>query len=274
MSNQNNKDEIQAERLERYEERQKNRLERYEALADKAQEKSTSFATRSNKMAECIPFGQPILVGHHSEKADRNFRAKIHSTMGKAVQESEKAEYYRNKADSVGKGGISSDDPNAIAKLKDKLLSLQQRQERMKLANKLIKKHSDQDARLKGLIDLGFTEELATEVLNPKYGVIGFASYTLQNNNAEISRLKKRITQLEAVENRESQEVESELYKYKECKIENRCMFTFDGKPTEEIRQTLKSNGFKWSPSRGAWVRQLNANGIYASKQVMKNLDK
>ena len=273
MNDQNNNDAIKAERLKRYEERQQNRLDRYEALADKATVKSTVLATRSNQMVECIPFGQPVLVGHHSEKRDRNFRSKIHSIMGKSVQEMKKAEYYQNKADSVGKGGISSDDPNAIEKLKSKLEKLQQAQELMKKANKLIKKFPEHNARLEGLIELGFSEEKAIDVLNPKYGSIGFASYSLQNNNAEINRLKKRIAELQTLENRTSNEVENDLYKYTECKIENRCMFIFDGKPTEEIRQILKSNGFKWSPSRGAWVRQLNANGIYASKRVISLID-
>ena len=273
MNDQNNNDAIKAERLNRYEERQQNRLDRYEALADKATVKSTVLATRSNQMAECIPFGQPILVGHHSEKRDRNFRSKIHSIMGKSVQEMKKAEYYQNKADSVGKGGISSNDPNAIEKLKSKLEKLQQAQELMKKANKLIKKFPEHNARLEGLIELGFSKEKAIDVLNHKYGSIGFASYSLQNNNAEINRLKKRIAELQTLENRTSNEVENDLYKYTECKIENRCMFIFDGKPTEEIRQILKSNGFKWSPSRGAWVRQLNANGIYASKRVISLID-
>lgn len=273
-SNQNilSAEELKDERLKRFEERQNNRLSRYEELADKANSKSTAYFQRSSEMADCIPFGQPILVGHHSEKRDRNFRAKIHSTMGKSVEEMKKAEYYENKAASVGKGGISSDDPNATDKLQSKLEALQQAQERMKAANKLIRKVTDYDARLAGLIELGFSEKMALEALNPKYGSIGFASYSLQNNNAEINRLKKRISELQALENRASQEIENELYKYEECKIENRCMFIFDGKPTEEIRQILKGNGFKWSPSRGAWVRQLNANGIHASKRVMNLL--
>lgn len=273
MNDQSNNDAIKAERLNRYEERQQNRLDRYEALADKATANSTALATRSNQMAECIPFGQPILVGHHSEKRDRNFRSKIHSIMGKSVQEMKKAEYYQNKADSVGTGGISSDDPSAVSKLQSKLEKLQKAQELMKQANKLIKKTPDHNARLAGLIELGFSEEKAKDILNPQYGSIGFASYSLQNNNAEINRLKKRITGLQALENRTAKEVEKELYKYSECKIENRCMFIFDGKPNDEIRQILKSNGFKWSPSRGAWVRQLNANGIYASKRVISLID-
>lgn len=265
-------EELKDKRLKRFEERQSNRLNRYEELADKANAHSAALATRSNQMADCIPFGQPILIGHHSEKRDRNFRAKIHTIMGKSVQEMKKAEYYGNKAASVGTGGISSDDPNATDKLQAKLEALQEAQERMKTANKLIKKVAGYDTRLAGLVNLGFSEKVALEALNPKYSSIGFAGYSLQNNNAEINRLKKRIAELQALENRIAQEVENELYKYSECKIENRCMFIFDGKPTDEVRQILKSNGFKWSPSRGAWVRQLNVNGIYASKRVINLL--
>lgn len=265
--------ELKDERLSRFEERQNNRLARYEKLADKANANSILLSQKSRQMAECIPFGQPILIGHHSEKGDRNFRAKIHSTMGRSVQEMKKAEYYENKASSVGGGGISSDDPTATDKLKSKLKTLQEAQERMKSANKIIKKMTDKDLCIKSLIDIGFSEKVAIQALNPMYGSMGFPSYTLQNNNAEMNRLKKRIAELEALEDREAQEVESELYKYTECKIENRCMFVFNGKPSDEVRQVLKSNGFKWSPSRGAWVRQLNANGIYASKRVMTSLN-
>jgi len=60
-------------------------------------------------------------------------------------------------------------------------------------------------------------------------------------------------------------------YTYKEA--DNRCQFIFDGKPDEETRRILKSNAFKWSPSRTAWVRQLTGNGRFAARYVMKALD-
>ena len=36
-------------------------------------------------MASVIPFGQPILVGHHSERRDRSYRDRIRSTEDRAV---------------------------------------------------------------------------------------------------------------------------------------------------------------------------------------------
>ena len=45
--------------------------------------------------------GQPILVGHHSEKGDRRYREKIHNTFGKSFEKKDKAKYYADKAESI-----------------------------------------------------------------------------------------------------------------------------------------------------------------------------
>ena len=43
----------------------------------------------------------------------------------------------------------------------------------------------------------------------------------------------------------------------------------------EEQRSALKMRGFHWSPSEGAWQRQLNSNAIYATDRLefLKPLD-
>ena len=47
-----------------------------------------------------------------------------------------------------------------------------------------------------------------------------------------------------------------------------RLQIFFDGKPTEETRSILKSNGFKWSPSQTAWQRLLNGNAMSALERI------
>ena len=42
----------------------------------------------------------------------------------------------------------------------------------------------------------------------------------------------------------------------------------FEEKPDADQRQELKSNGFKWAPSQGAWQRQLNQNAIRAAARI------
>ena len=51
---------------------------------------------------------------------------------------------------------------------------------------------------------------------------------------------------------------------------ENRIQVLFDEKPDAGIRQELKSNGFKWAPSKNAWQRHLNDNGIRALQRIAR----
>lgn len=109
-----------------YEEKQQARKERYLERARREEQKGKDRINTARKMASAIPFGQPILVGHHSEKRDRNYRNRIHSNYDKGYQEFEKAEHYRQKAEAIdNNNSISSDDPDAIKKLKTKLEKLE-----------------------------------------------------------------------------------------------------------------------------------------------------
>ncbi|MDR1658878.1 MAG: DUF3560 domain-containing protein [Desulfovibrio sp.] len=252
-----------------YEQKQEERRQRYLDLAEQSYQESAETHKRARKMAEVIPFGQPILIGHHSERSDRNYRGKIHRTFGKAFNLLDKAQYYERKAESVGQGGISADDPDAIKKLQVELASLEQAQEHMKEANAAIRRCKTQEERKTALVGLGFTEKQADELICPDFcGRVGFAPFSLSNNSANIRRIKDRIAGLEKLAARESQEEKTDLYEYREDKEENRIMFFFDGKPEDEIRAVLKRHGFKWSPTRKAWVRQLSANAVHAAKAV------
>jgi hypothetical protein len=49
---------------------------------------------------------------------------------------------------------------------------------------------------------------------------------------------------------------------------DDRLWLTSPSKPIESVRQALKRHGFKWSPTRGAWVRQLTDAARLAVKQL------
>ena len=90
--------------------------------------------------------------------------------------------------------------------------------------------------------------------------------YLLTNNNANIRRVRQRIEELS---NRS--EFVGWTFPGGEAKVneaENRLQLIFDGKPDADTRQTLKSEGFKWAPSQGAWQRQLNQNAIRAAARL------
>ena len=252
-----------------YEERQDARKARYEARAEAAATESTERANLSHKMASAIPFGQPV----HGPR-DRSYRDKIGKQMDKAVEASRKAAYWQRKAEAVGLGGISSNDPDAVKKLEAKLEERMEQQDYMKAVNAALrlKDTVKGDARLEAL-GMG-PDEIAARRQPNEWGRIGvFPRWMLSNNSSEIRRIKQRIEALGKAQEREdeAEDIETDLYTYR---IEdNRVQFIFEGKPEPAVRGILKRYAFRWSPSRGAWVRQATANGIYAAKSVRKELD-
>ncbi len=88
-----------------------------------------------------------------------------------------------------------------------------------------------------------------------------------------MRRLAERIEALEKLQQRADVELVGVGYVYREDVADNRIHFVFEGKPDADVRQLLKAHGFKWSPSRGAWVRQLNGNSLYNARLVKKALD-
>jgi len=67
------------------------RVERLEDRADRLDSKAESHAKAARTIADCIPMGQPILVGHHSEKRHRSDLAKIDTNMRKGIKAGEAA---------------------------------------------------------------------------------------------------------------------------------------------------------------------------------------
>lgn len=188
----------------------------------------------------------------------------------------DKADHYAKKAESVGTGGISSDDPDAVAKLRVQLDDAERTQEAMKAANKAIRSNKTPESQKAALVALGFSEIRAAQVLEKDFaGRVGFASYSLTNNNANIKRIQGRIAELEKLKQRVDVEQAGNGFTYREDTAENRVMFLFDGKPDEATRKLLKGHSFNWSPSRDGkpWVRKLTAEGIWHAQQVIAALN-
>ncbi|MBU2724049.1 DUF3560 domain-containing protein [Acidithiobacillus ferridurans] len=259
-----------------YEQKFEARKERYRARAEKLRGLAKSRLDQARRMADVIPFGQPILVGHHSEKRDRKFRERIHQNFGKGFDLLKQAEHYERRAKGVNDYAISADDPDAVKKLTARVETLKTAQERMKAANAAIRNHEKNgpEAQQAALEGLGFKPEQAKSLLTPDVmGTVGFASYSLSNNNANIKRLEARIQTLEKARKLEDRETQYAWGSVRENKEINRIQFRFDGKPEEEVRNLMKSSGFRWAPSESAWQRQWTGNAVYAARDVIKKLD-
>lgn len=250
--------------MNHYEAKQDARRQRLMDLADKYEREGNARHARARALADVIPFGQPILVGHHSEGRDRRYRAKIHSNFTKGFEAAARAKELAAKAAAVGTGGVSSDDPDGAAKLTEQVQKLEALQDRMKALNAAIRKHAKAGpvAQITALGALGISGPQASALLRPDFaGRIGFADYQIKNNNANIRRIRGRIEQLQQLATTMDQESETiELPGYQVVKNHqvNRLQLIFPGKPPAAVRTLLKQNGFRWAPTEGAWQRMLS----------------
>ena len=171
-----------------------------------------------------------------------------------------------------GREIIKSDDERAIEKLEEKLEDMKNLQEQMKAANKAIRL-KDTEAGNDLLREMGYSEEAITELRKPDFcGRVGYPDYELSNNNANIHRVEERLKSLKAAKERGSSEQEYKTFKVVENTEAMRYQIIFDGKPEADVRTLLKSNGFKWAPSQGAWQRQITANGKWTLERVVEKL--
>ena len=90
-----------AEQVENRIERKLEKAARYETYASNAEARSASSLKRVNEINSMIPMGQPILVGHHSEKRHRKDIERMDNSMRKSVEEGKKAEYFADKAENL-----------------------------------------------------------------------------------------------------------------------------------------------------------------------------
>lgn len=255
-----------------YNEKREQRISRYAAMSFSLDAQSAQAYKRSYEMVDGIPFGQPILVGHHSERGHRSLLNRSWNMMGKSVELGQKARHYAHKAEAAeNNSAISSDDPEAITKLKQRIAGLEKNHETMKAANKIIKNAKmTTEQKVLEFEKIGLSASHLSKLSQPDFcGRIGFASFSLTNNSANIARLKDRLKHLEALSSKSNKEYTIGDAKIVENYDENRLQIFFPGKPSDDIRSKLKSYGFRWAPSTGAWQQYINNRSIYSAKSIL-----
>ena len=146
---------------------------------------------------------------------------------------------------------IKAADDDAAKKLREKIAQLTEKQKSMKTANAQARKEGKHAP---------------------------YAACTLSNNSQRIRATKAKLASLEATKEMGTSERCIEFMGEQVAVIENtelmRLQLLFDGKPSDNIRETLKKNGFRWSPKQGAWQRQLTANARFALRLMLKTAAK
>ena len=248
--------------------RQKKRVdpsfhERIDGLLDAYARK---LAANMNKGYEITARVPSIMIAGGSNFPVRK-KEKQNAAADKNMEEYREIQGLLDKIRSTGMGGISADDPNAVSKLESKLAKLEALQETMKAVNAYYRKHKTLD---------GCPHLSPEQIEKMKASMSGswrgnpkpFESYELSNNNAEIHRLKDRITALTRRKELGYVGWEFDGGRVEANTADNRLQIFFDEKPDKEIREELKGNGFRYAPSAEAWQRQLNDNAIYAADRI------
>ena len=235
-----------------YRERREARADRLRDWAGKRETSAAANAVRASEMASVIPFGQPILVGHHSERRDRNYRDRIGRTMDRAIEDSRKAESMRSRADGIESQldqSIYSDDPDAVERLEERIAELEAQRDRFKAHNREMRKPgacdhpADCDCR-----------SLFPRVCDCKRHPL--PGYVLSNLSGNIKRNRDRleavkIDRLRADRCRDAGGV------IVEPAGDGYVCVTFAEKPAREILEALKGAGFFWR--RGSWFGKRDA---------------
>jgi hypothetical protein len=264
-----NSNQISFEPMNDFASKRERRIKRFRQLADKHENISNGRHFAARQQLEMIPPGQPILVGHHSERGHRAHLKRIDQHFAKAKQHHHTAEYFRRRAAAMESNrAIFSDDPDAAEKLVDRIERLKKRQGLMKRANQLIRKDDRE-----GLADLGFSGEVIERLFVADFaGRTGFPRFELTNNPASIRRLEKRLAQIQQAQSEETTEtLFPEGVRLVDNVEANRLQIFFPEIPAEDLRRQLRQNGFRWSPATDAWQRHRSNRATYLAKLILNN---
>lgn len=222
----------------------------------------TRFVARLTAMSRCM---STMITGGSNFPTRRN--AKRSDTADRRTTEliefRERALAAIRKALTPELRPVMSGDSDAVARLTDKIATAEKIQGIMKAANQAIRVHAKAgtDAQVAALVALGvgFTEARARELLTPDFcNRIGFASYELTNNNANIRRMRERLATITQNQATPSTEIAGERARLEDSPADNRVRLFYPGKPDSEVRARLKRAGFRWTPSLGCWQAYRN----------------
>lgn len=258
--------------IEEYEAKRNARYERLLNAAMRAEKESKEKLDSAHKMAEFIPFGQPILIGHHSENKDRNYRGRIENKYRKGFELAQKAREYKNRAEATASNAaIFSDDPQALNKLDNKLESLLALQARYKAINAAHAQYIKNAASLEKC-ELSEADKITIRNYVPEYSWTPhpIAPYQLTNLSATIRAAQKRAEKIERMQATADKDETIGSVKVEWRPGENRIRVYFPARVNLDTFKKLKSHGYRVLKSEGEGVfsAYYNNNAAYFIKDL------
>lgn len=247
--------------------------EKGEALSDAYAKKLADWYNKQFKIESMHPSVMISGAGHFNVQK----KEKQNQAQSKHYAEYDNIQSILYKIKNLPKTAkiIKSGDADAVEKLKAKIEKLEADQTEMKTANAYYRKHKT----MKGYADLAEEQaEVYDKAIAESWYKVPYARFELTNNNAKIRNVKERLASLEKVKATAEENNDEEKFSDLPFTVVRnteimRLQLFFEGKPSAEIREVLKKNGFRFAPSQNnAWQRHLNNNGLYALKRVAQTL--
>lgn len=235
--------------------------------ASRAQESDRRFDAARSAVAG-IPFGQPILVGHHSEGRHRAALKRSDNNMRAAVESHEMAQRHSSVAASLQIAldtSIYSDDTDAVEALEKRIAEREAESERMRLVNKAHAKFMKT-----GKLDEALTaaEKVLVQTYKPPYSFEPrpYPPYKLSNLRGRITADKKRLEVIKRRNARSERAAQAGGCVVEKSASGEHCQVTFAEKPDRSVLVALRSAGFHFSG--GSWFGQTKDLPAEVSQQV------
>jgi hypothetical protein len=253
------------ERLER-------RLEKRETWAGSASSKSATEFQKAHTALDGMT-GEPIHVGHHSEKRHRAALEKSDSSMRRGVEASHRSAGHADKAANIARQldrTVFSDDANAIEKIEARIATHERLADEMNKINKAWKKaKGSPDERAVQLVADGVCSEkvAANAAQTMRQFACLKAPLDMTNLRARIRTDRKRIEEVREYRARLGRAIAAGGVVIEGGEW---VQVTFAEKPENEVLDALREAGFRWSG--GGWIgKRENVPGCVAEMATKEN---
>lgn len=91
-------------------------------------------------------------------------------------------------------------------------------------------------------------------------------------HRTDLKDLEAHLKELESASEKTEEAYDEFGLKVERDVEDTRLNLFFDDIPEKEVRNLLVSNGFKWSPSRSAWTRQLTPNAESSLRRLLRDM--
>ena len=233
-------------------ERLEAKLEKRETWAEGRDAKATAASAKFHAIADNIPLGQPILIGHHSERRHRRDIARMDSALQQTHESVTMAARHRSKAAGLAdqlETSIFSDDPDAPEAVAARIVELEAKRTAMRASNAAFRKGDKVWAELLGITVEQAVARRATIMEGYSWCRQPHPTYSMSNLGANINRMKKRLVQVTARRDRTTKAEAAGVL------IEGTGDYvrvTFPEKPAREVLEALRTADFHWG--NGSWT--------------------